>query len=96
MTSYDRFFNTWSLNAGPDELKVEIYDADEDRLSELENLVEDDEFKHLPAPARNIGRLYEAFAAADNDGTVWYPDFEYALTRHRFIDILYDENRQRL
>lgn len=35
-------------------------------------------------PAANIGRLYEAFA----DGE-WYPDWKWALKRHRWVDALY-------
>ncbi|RMZ77056.1 hypothetical protein DV738_g4587, partial [Chaetothyriales sp. CBS 135597] len=45
------------------------------------------EFAQLPPQGQNVGRLYEAFAAAaaddDNGG---YADFEAALRRHQLLD----------
>ncbi|KAE9376596.1 NAD(P)-binding protein [Stipitochalara longipes BDJ] len=51
-----------------------------------------DEFEHLPVPARNIARLYEAFASGksgEKDEVEWYPDFEYALRKHEVIEEMY-------
>jgi hypothetical protein len=91
ITSFDSMCNTWSLNYGPDILKVEVYDAKADTLTQLPTV--EDDFAHLPAPARNVARLYEAFAMAkaghkDN----WYPDFDYGVKKHELIDAMYKEN----
>jgi hypothetical protein len=91
ITSFDSMCNTWSLNYGPDLLKVEIYDAKADTLTQLPTVK--DEFAHLPAPARNVARLYEAFAMAKaGHEDSWYPDFEYGVKKHELIDAMYAEN----
>ena len=90
ITSYDTRLNTWSLNNGPDLLKVEVYDAREDTLTELEHV--EDNFKSLPTPARNMSRLYEAFATARAGRDAWYPDFEYGVKKHELIEAMYKEN----
>jgi hypothetical protein len=91
ITSYDSMNNTWSLNHGPDLLEVEIYDARTHTLTQLPTV--EDNFSHLPTPARNMARLYEAFAQAKaGDETSWYPDFEYGLQKHELIDAMYKEN----
>lgn len=86
-------YNTWSLNAGTDDLRLEICKADEGVFEEVD--LGADEFEHLPMPARNIARLYEAYAAGVDDGgrkREWYPDFEYALKRHELIEEMYKAN----
>jgi hypothetical protein len=91
ITSYDKMCNTWSLNYGPDLLDVEIYDARTDTLTQLPTVKDD--FAHLPAPARNVARLYEAFAEARaGHEDSWYPDFEYGVKKHELIDAMYREN----
>jgi hypothetical protein len=91
ITSFDSMCNTWSLNYGPDLLNVEIYDAKADTLTQLPTV--EDEFAQLPAPARNVARLYEAFAMAKaGHEDSWYPDFEYGVKKHEFIDAMYTEN----
>jgi hypothetical protein len=91
ITSYDKMCNTWSLNYGPDLLEVEIYDARTDKLTQLPTV--EDGFAHLPAPARNVARLYEAFAEAKaGQADSWYPDFEYGMKKHELIDAMYREN----
>jgi hypothetical protein len=91
ITSYDGMCNTWSLNYGPDLLEVEIYDARTDTLTQLPTV--EDDFAHLLTPARNMARLYEAFAKAKaGDADSWYPDFEYGVKKHELIDAMYKEN----
>lgn len=91
ITSYDGMCNTWSLNYEPDLLDVEIYDARTDTLTQLPTV--EDDFSHLPAPARNVARLYEAFAKAKaGQADSWYPDFEYGVKKHELIDAMYKEN----
>jgi predicted dehydrogenase len=91
ITSYDKMCNTWSLNYGQDLLEVEIYDAKTDSLTLLPTV--EDDFAHLPAPARNMARLYEAFAKAKaGQADSWYPDFEYGVKKHELIDAMYKEN----
>lgn len=89
--SWDTSINTWSLNAEKPELKVEIYRKDIGEFFELDTVA--DEFSTLPLPARNIARVYEAYAAARaGDESVWYPDFEYALERHKMLESMYQES----
>lgn len=91
ITSYDKMCNTWSLNYGEDLLEVEIYDVRTDTLTQLPTV--EDDFAHLPAPARNVARLYEAFAEARaGNANRWYPDFEYGVKKHELIDAMYKEN----
>jgi hypothetical protein len=91
ITSFDSMCNTWSLNYGPDLLKVEIYDAKADTMTQLPTV--EDEFAHLPAPARNVARLYEAFAMAKAGyEDSWYPDFKHGVKKHELIDAMYKEN----
>lgn len=89
--SWDTSINTWSLNADKPELAVEIYQEDIGEFVELDTAA--DEFSTLPLPARNIARVYEAYAAARaGDETAWYPDFEYALERHKMLESMYQES----
>ena len=91
ITSYDKMCNTWSLNYGQELLEVEIYDARTDTLTQMPTV--EDDFAHLPAPARNMARLYEAFAKAKaGQADSWYPDFEYGVTKHELINAMYREN----
>lgn len=90
VTSYDDMVNTWSLNRDADHLKVEVYNAQTDTLTELD--VVEDEFEKLPETARNMARLYEAFASARAGDDVWYPDFDYGVKKHQLIDAMYKEN----
>lgn len=90
VTSYDGMVNTWSLNRDADHLKVEVYNAQTDTLTELD--VVEDEFEKLPETARNMARLYEAFASSRAGDDVWYPDFDYGVEKHELIDAMYKEN----
>ncbi|KAF7966290.1 hypothetical protein HWV62_39237 [Athelia sp. TMB] len=83
---------TWALNTGNGDAKVEVW-KDDGTVVVVDIGV--DEFEDLPAPARNIGRVYEAFAAGlDGEGKKkkWYPDFEHALKTHELIEQMYKEN----
>lgn len=52
-------FGPRGLNVGSNDIEVEICKADEGVVSKLDTGVD---WEHLPLPARNIARLYEAFA----------------------------------
>lgn len=85
-------YNMWSLNAGSGDIVLETYKADDGEVINVD--IDADEFEHLPVPARNIARLYEAFAASvDNgqDNKEWYPDFEYTLKKHELIEDMYQK-----
>ncbi|KAF2813917.1 NAD-P-binding protein [Mytilinidion resinicola] len=89
VTSYDSIFP----NIGSNDFKVEICKAEDGAVVEVD--LGTDDFGHLPEAARNIARLYEAFAAGvdeKNEKRVWYPDFEYALKTHELIEGMYREN----
>ena len=84
----------WSLCNKSDVLNIEIYNARDDTLTELDPA--QDEFENLPPPARDVARLYEAFAAARDGKDVWYPDFDYGVKKHELIDAIYKENESRI
>ncbi|KAF1812264.1 NAD-P-binding protein [Eremomyces bilateralis CBS 781.70] len=63
-------------------ITVELHDHASHKVEKIETL--SNELEHLPDPARNIARLYEAYA----DKT-WYPDFKHALKRYQLIDEMY-------
>ncbi len=90
VTSYDTMLNTWSLNYGPDKLKVEIHNARQGTLTELSPVP--DEFQNLPIQARNMARLYEAFAISRGGGDAWYPDLNYGAKKHALLEDMYKEN----
>ncbi|KAI9737339.1 MAG: hypothetical protein M1834_009493 [Cirrosporium novae-zelandiae] len=86
-------YSTWSLNVGAEDVRLEIWKADQGEVVEVD--VGADEFEDLPLRARNIAKVYEAFAAGiDGEGKKreWYPDFEYGLKRHELIETMYREN----
>ncbi|KAK1759046.1 NAD(P)-binding protein [Echria macrotheca] len=78
-----------ALNVGVDDapVTVELYDFETDTVTPLEWEWEEWQ-RDLPIRARNIGGLYEAFAAAREGGEVGYPTFGSALARHRQLEEL--------
>ncbi|KAK0640671.1 hypothetical protein B0T16DRAFT_418283 [Cercophora newfieldiana] len=77
------------LNIGVENppITAELYDFETDKVTPLEWEWADWQ-KDLPMPARNIGGLYEAFAAAQEGGEVGYPTFGSALARHKQLEEL--------
>lgn len=84
-------------------VRVECWRVEEGRVEEV--VVEEGKWEGVEVAARNIGRLYEAFADArgqegerevgvgPEEGVEhWYPDFEYALKRHELIEEMYRDN----
>jgi hypothetical protein len=57
-------YKQWSLNAEPEDIVLKICRADDGEVVKFD--VEEDEFEHLPVAARNIAKLYEAFASSVN------------------------------
>lgn len=79
------------LNIGVDSppITTELYDFETEKVTDLKWEWADWQ-KDLPTPARNIGGLYEAFAAAHQrkGGEVGYPTFGDALARHKQLEEL--------
>lgn len=71
------------LNVGHPESRIEVHDQKTGRVEVVEPL--EDELGHLGLQARNIGRMYEAYARGE-EGKY---DFEHAVERHRFLDELF-------
>lgn len=82
---------------------MEVWKVEEGTVEKVE--IGEGGWEGLPVSARNVGRLYEAFADArgeegerergsgpEEGGEHWYPDFEYALKRHELIEGMYREN----
>ena len=63
--------------------KVEVHNFARDEVEEVNWEWND---ISLPAPAQNIGGLYNQFARGAKG---LYPDFDEALKRHRYIEALY-------
>jgi predicted dehydrogenase len=83
---------TTGLNIGADDppFTVKHHDFETDEVSDIDWEWADWQ-KELPVHARNIGGLYEAFAAAWEGGSgeeSYYPTFEHALKRHRQLEEL--------
>lgn len=76
--------STALLLHGADDTKIEIFDL----VKGTEEVVhlEEDEFASLPWAARNIARLYEAFADGD-----WVPDFEHGLKMHERVQGMWND-----
>ena len=71
-----------SINASATPVTIEIHDFSTDQVENIEWSWEDWQ-NELPAAARNIGLLYEAFATGDETA---YPSFEDALRRHEQLE----------
>lgn len=66
---------------------LEVHNFETDKVEKVEWEYEGWQ-KELPVPARNVGSLYEAFAAAQEGGEVRYATFEDAYQRHKQLDEL--------
>ncbi|EPE25344.1 NAD(P)-binding Rossmann-fold containing protein [Glarea lozoyensis ATCC 20868] len=73
---------SWALSVGREDTKVVFYDGKGG--SEVWDARDEGEFGGLPQPARNIGRIYEAFARGE-----WVPDWEWAVKRHEVVEGLW-------
>jgi len=76
-----------NIGVGDPPVKTELYDFETEKVTSLEWEWADWQ-KDLPTSARNIGGLYEAFAAARDGGAVGYPTFGSALARHKQLEEL--------
>ncbi len=86
-------YNNLFLNLDSEDVKLEFWNVDQGEVVEVK--LDKDEFEDLPSVARNIARVYEAFAeGVDDKGEkkTWYPDFEHGLKRHELIEDIYREN----
>ena len=70
---------------GDNTQKIEVHDFESDSVEEIEIPV--DEVDALPMNARNVGRVYRAFANGEISC-----NFEDAVDRHQLIDEVYREN----
>jgi len=73
---------TWAQNVGMPGTKIELFDMVTGKVEVLE--LEADEWTDLPIQARNIARVYEAYRKKE-----WYPDWEWAVRRHEFLEELW-------
>lgn len=73
---------SFTLNVAKPDTKIEVVDA----ATGVVELVkaDTDEWDALPLPAQNIARLYEAYRLKE-----WYPNFDWAVKRHKMIDELF-------
>lgn len=83
-----------SIHAFEQNAKILVEDFEKSG-GEVENVPWDDPMadRGFKGPARNIGSLYEAFAAADAEGEkkgAW-PTFEDALERHRLLEAVWGD-----
>lgn len=89
---------TWPLNAGTEDWSIEVLVLDEKALNENqvkevgEALNLQDELGDIPKAARNIGRLYEAFAESGTKHGTPYPTFDDALKKHQIIEDMYRQS----
>jgi len=82
---------TTFIQVGSDDPAIlEVHDFETDKVEKIDWSYEDWQ-RELPIPARNVGALYEAFAAAQEGGEVPYATFEDALQRHKQLDELIAE-----
>ncbi|KAH8884290.1 NAD(P)-binding protein [Thozetella sp. PMI_491] len=70
-----------AVQTGLSEVMIEIHDFEKDEVEKID--WDWGTWADLPATARNIGALYEAYAAGDESK---YATFEHALRRQRTID----------
>ncbi|KAK3062040.1 hypothetical protein LTS18_004950 [Coniosporium uncinatum] len=72
------------LNVGGyDDITIKVFDFASEKV---ETIPWEDEFKKLPAPARNIGRQYESIYSGGDLGIV---DWKQAVERHAHIEEMY-------
>lgn len=76
-----------ALQAWDTGFKIELYDFATD---EVRNLTWEEEYSNLPGTARNVARLYEAFATGD---TTLYPDFNDGALRHAEIEAVFTSSQ---
>lgn len=78
-----------ALQAWDTGFKIELYDFAKD---EVRNISWEEEYSNLPGTARNVARLYDAFATGDR--TLYsYPDFNDAALRHAEIETLFTSSK---
>ncbi|KAK5657962.1 hypothetical protein OQA88_2514 [Cercophora sp. LCS_1] len=74
-----------NLQIGPGPYLIQIHDFETDKVESVDFKWEDD-IQELPPMSRNIGVVYERFAAAQAGGKVAYPTFDHALKRHKQLE----------
>ena len=79
--SIDVAADTFMLNIKTEGVKIRLYDGETGKVDNVS--VDKDALDELPVPARNIGRVYEAFVAEDKNFLV---TFEDAFERHKLLE----------
>lgn len=72
-----------ALQAWDNDFKIELYDFLKD---EVQNVTWEEEHSKLSVPARNVARLYNAFANGDQS---LYADFNDAALRHAELEAVF-------
>ena len=73
------------VQIGFDGMKIELQEGEGEKVEVVE--IGGDKFDEYPHPARNVARVYEAFAKGDINCS-----FEDAVERHALIEAMYKEN----
>lgn len=73
------------VQIGYDGMKIEVQEGEGEKVETVN--VEEDEFDSYAYPARNVGRLYKAFAKGEINCS-----FEDAVERHALIERIYRDN----
>lgn len=72
------------VQVGYPDTKIEVHDFASDKVEEVRF---EEDLADLPQAARNVGRVYKAFAEGKNNCS-----FEDAVEKHRLIAQMYKEN----
>jgi len=76
------------LQYGFPDMKIEVHDFEK---NDVEEVPFEEEFAHFPLPARNVARVYKAFAEGDESVLCSLAE---AVERHRFIDEMYKSSQE--
>ncbi|KAI9023180.1 hypothetical protein DFJ74DRAFT_668054 [Hyaloraphidium curvatum] len=81
--------NGSNLHIGAEGDAVAVHNHKTGKVEAVE--VAKDQWDDLPFPARNVARLYEAFAA---ERTADYADWDASVTRHKLVEELYKRQEE--
>lgn len=70
------------LQVGYPHMEIRLHNHEKDTV-ETVDFAPNDEFESLPLPARNVARLYEAYADSRTDA---YPDWKDAVANHTILE----------
>ena len=77
------------LQVGYPDMTIKLHDHKTDEIQTVD-WATNDEWDQLPLPAKNIARLYEAFAEGDQTN---YADWEQAVGRHKLLEKMEESSK---